>query len=399
MSQDPTAADRLAASDPALLITDEELIRSRQRSLSFMNSEATQIAVGGSVHDFHRAPAKRHWGRFAAAGLATAAVAASVLVASSWATGPVDMAAAPTVSQVTAMQPPPAGPARDLFIAADEVLVLQALPNPAEWNQGYRESGVPKLGDEPVNVIQVLKGSRPIGKATIDVSAMPAPESWKNTNVVAPLTYLAFIKKDAAGVGHLMNGPLALLEILNLRSATFGDPVFQHPVALGTDLSSRISIGPTGDVPLANYPATQVAASPPDVLMERKKSADGTSQGTIRGHVTATGACFTFETSAEKVVLQWPAGYTATTRLLPQSADGEFRIDGTSASNRAVVLNEWGIVYTYDGQPQPLITGTRTDKTAGCNGQTLPVFNIAPGRQGVSPFRLSHGPAGPNTKP
>jgi len=38
MSQDHSAADMLSAADPALTITEEELIRSRQRSLSFVNS-------------------------------------------------------------------------------------------------------------------------------------------------------------------------------------------------------------------------------------------------------------------------------------------------------------------------------------------------------------------------
>jgi hypothetical protein len=117
--------------------------------------------------------------------------------------------------------------------------------------------------------------------------------------------------------------------------------------------------------------------------------------GTIRGHVTETEACFTFETSAEKVILRWPAGYTAATRLLPQSPEGEFRINGTSASNRAVVLNEWGIVYSYDGEPRPLIAGTLRNEQADCNGQELPVFDIAPGEKGGSPFRISRGPARP----
>jgi len=112
MSQDHSAADMLSAADPALTITEEELIRSRQRSLSFVNSDVTHIAVGGSIHDFHRAPAKRYWGRFAAAaGLAAAAVAASVLVATGFETGPVNMAAAPTVAEVTAMATP-AGPGK-----------------------------------------------------------------------------------------------------------------------------------------------------------------------------------------------------------------------------------------------------------------------------------------------
>jgi LysM repeat protein len=111
MSQDHSAADLLSAADPALTITEEELIRSRQQSLSFLHSEVTHIAVGGSVHDFHRAPAKRHWSRFAAAGLAAAAVAASILVATGLVPGPVNMAAAPTVTEVTA-KPTPAGPGK-----------------------------------------------------------------------------------------------------------------------------------------------------------------------------------------------------------------------------------------------------------------------------------------------
>ncbi|KRE72686.1 hypothetical protein [Arthrobacter sp. Soil762] len=397
MSQDQSFADLLSSADPALMINDAELIRSRERSLGFLNSNVTHIAVGGSVHDFHRAPAKRHWGRFAVAGLAAAAVAASVLVASSLAPSPANVATAPTV-EVTEVQPPPTGPARDLFIAADEVLVLQALPTPAGWNQSTPGSTAPGLGVEPVNVIQVLKGPRPTGTTTIDLSAMSAPTSWRNTNPVAPLTYLAFIKKGEDGVGHLMSGPLALLEILNLRAATLVDPVFGKPVDVGADLASRISVGPVGDVPLTTYPATQ-AASGPDIIPEQKKSTDGTSLGTMHGHVTSTEACFTFETSTEKVILRWPAGYTATTKLLPQSPEGEFRINGTSAATRAVVLNEWGIVYSYDGETRPLIFGTRSDERADCNGQTLPVFDIAPGGKGVSPFRASHGASGPDTNP
>lgn len=98
MSKDQSLADLLSAADPALMITDGELDRSRDRSLSFVNSDVTHIAVGGSVHAFHRSPAKRHWRRFASAGLAAAAVAACVLVVSSLVTGPVNTAAAPTVT-------------------------------------------------------------------------------------------------------------------------------------------------------------------------------------------------------------------------------------------------------------------------------------------------------------
>ncbi|WAH95434.1 hypothetical protein [Arthrobacter sp. MMS18-M83] len=107
MSQDQSPADLLSAADPALTITDEELEHSRQRSLSFVNSEVTHIAVGGSVHDFHRSPAKRHWGRLVAAGLAAATVAACLLAALSLVTGPFNMAAAPTVTGATVTVPTP----------------------------------------------------------------------------------------------------------------------------------------------------------------------------------------------------------------------------------------------------------------------------------------------------
>ena len=108
MSQDHSAADLLSAADPARTITEEELIRSRQRSLSFVNSEVTHIAVGGSVHDFHRAPAQRQWGRIAAAGLAAAAIAACAVIGSNLVARPNIAAVAPTAAEATATAAPAA---------------------------------------------------------------------------------------------------------------------------------------------------------------------------------------------------------------------------------------------------------------------------------------------------
>jgi hypothetical protein len=399
MSQDPNFSakvhDMLSAADPALMITEEELNRSRERSLSFMDSDVTHIAVGGSIHDFHRAPAKRRWGRLAVAGLgAVAAVAASVLVASSFGTAPVNTAAASVAANTSPTQSTPTGPLRDLFLSADEVLVIQALPNTAVWQEEYKSFmsklgqpggpayGPPGLGVEPVNVLQVLKGTRATGRGTLDVVAMPDAGQWKNTNIVAPLTYLAFIKKGPDGIGHLMSEPHALLQILNLRTAAIGDPVSQQPVEIGADLRSRIAVAPTGDVPLATYEA----AAGSDVIRE----------GIFHGHISASEACFTFQSSAEKVVLRWPAGYTAATRSLPQDANGDFRIDGPSHGDRAVVLNKWGTVYSFDTWALPQITGNRTGEKAVCDGQSLPVFDIAPSSDGASPFQLTHGAAGPS---
>lgn len=111
MKQDQTVAELLSAADPALAVTEDELVHSRQRSLAFADSEVTHIAVGGSVHDFHRAPAKRRWGRLVAAGLAAAAVASLILVASNLALHSDDTAAGPAVADATATATTAATPA------------------------------------------------------------------------------------------------------------------------------------------------------------------------------------------------------------------------------------------------------------------------------------------------
>jgi hypothetical protein len=60
------------------------------------------------------------------------------------------------------------------------------------------------------------------------------------------------------------------------------------------------------------------------------------------------------------------------------------------------VLNKWGTVYAYDTWALPQITGNRTGEKAVCDGQSLPVFDIAPSSDGASPFQLTHGAAGPS---
>jgi LysM repeat protein len=105
MSHDQSVAELLSAADPALTITEDELIRSRQRSLSFVNSEVTHLTVGGSVHDFHRPPAKRHWRPLAAAGLVAAAVASCIIVASNLVERPDDTAAAPSATSTALATP------------------------------------------------------------------------------------------------------------------------------------------------------------------------------------------------------------------------------------------------------------------------------------------------------
>ncbi|MFE4197887.1 hypothetical protein ACFRJ9_18690 [Paenarthrobacter sp. NPDC056912] len=84
MSKDTT--ERLTAADPALAITEEELSRSREKSLAAMDADAGYLAVGGSIADFHKQPGKRRIRLIAGYGLAAAAAAAvvaGVVVASS----------------------------------------------------------------------------------------------------------------------------------------------------------------------------------------------------------------------------------------------------------------------------------------------------------------------------
>jgi hypothetical protein len=403
MSQNEKSIIRgLKATDPALTITEEELARSRARSLAVMDTDVTHIAVGGSIERFHARPARRHWARMAGLGLTVAAAAAlvGVVVASSMPLVTTEPAP-PAASQAAPVQEAPSGPLSDLFASADEVLVLQALPNRDAWSKEYEEilaqspasspGGVgaqfPSLGVEPVNVLQVLKGSRRTGQATLDVEA--APDWWRNTNNVAPLTFLAFVGKGPDGEMHLMKEPHALLEIRNLREGTLTDPTTHEEVDAGADLRERISVAPTGDVPLATY---KTVSAQTGVIQETRKNPDGTSSGVMNGHVTATEACFTFQTSTEKVYLRWPAGYTAAIKSLPQDAAGNFALEGTARGDRPVVLNDWGVVYGYDGSTWPLLAGSRTNETASCNNESLPVFEVTPFQEGAgaSPFALDH---------
>jgi LysM repeat protein len=98
MSDDQSVAELLSAADPAHTITEDELARSRQRSLSFVHPEVTYLTLGGSVHDFHRTPAKRRWRPVATAGLVAAAVASCIVVASNLVERLDDTAAAPSAT-------------------------------------------------------------------------------------------------------------------------------------------------------------------------------------------------------------------------------------------------------------------------------------------------------------
>ncbi|MCU1519375.1 MAG: hypothetical protein JWQ75_4096 [Pseudarthrobacter sp.] len=398
-----SAADveHLLSADPAAKITESELARSRARSLSFRESDATQIFAGGPVGDHSRVPAKRRR-RVAGAFLAAAAVAAGVLTATTLQPPAVEVPAATATSPATGTTPvptaaadpgqiPPTGPLHDLFVSAEEVLVLEALPNPAR----NLSAG---LGVEPVNVRQALKGSRTLGETTVDVAAADDSVSgtllWRDSQKEAPFTYLGFFSRTADGGLHVLDDAHALLQIQNIRTAAAVDPVTAEPVDIGDDLQARIDVAPRGDVPLATYAAGLPAEQATDVIVGTEGEG-GMRAGVVRGYVSAAEACFTFENAAEKVYLRWPAGFTAAVRSLLVDAEGHVSYFGTVQAETPVVLNEWGFIAMAHLDPRPLVEGHLSDESDSCNGERLPVLDVAPAREGGSPFQKGRGVALP----
>lgn len=387
--------ERFLSADPASDITDAELTRSRDRSLSFRESDATHIFVGDPEEDPYPLRLKRR--RVAGGFLAAAAVAGAVFTAGSIQPPPV---AAPAVIATAALpsaaapsaaadpgQNPPAGPMHDLFAAADDVLVLEALPT--SWNLGDR------IGVEPVDVRQVLKGSGSLGATSVDVASADDGITsgsllWQYSQKAAPVTYLGFFARGADGEMHLMEGTHALLQIRNIRTSATTDPFTDEPVDIGDDLRSRIAVAPKGDVPVATYTGSLSPETATDVVWGTA-TGGGERAGLVRGHVSAAEACFTFENSTEKVYLRWPPGFTAAVRPMSADAEGNVRYRGAFEVDKAVTLNEWGFISMTDGEPAPLVKGRLSLETASCAGETLPVFDVMLPGVGFSPFQKGRG--------
>lgn len=399
--KDLSAADmeRLLSADPASDITDSELARSRARSLSFRESDATQIFVDLPQDDSHALRLRRR--RLAGGFLAVASVAAAVFTATTVQPSPLEAPAAtietppsnpaPSAAAADPGQKPPAGPFHDLFAEADEVLVLEALPT--SRNLGER------IGVEPVDVRQVLKGSRSLGTTSVDVASVDDGIAsgtllWQHSQKEAPMTYLGFFARGTDGEMHLMKRAHALLQIQNIRTSATTDPFTDEPVDIGDDLRSRIDVAPKGDVPVATYTGSLSAETATDVIWGTAGEG-GEREGLVRGHVSAAEACFTFENSTEKVYLRWPAGFTAAVRPMSADAEGNARYRGAFEAHKAVTLNEWGFISMTDGEPAPLVKGRLSVETASCAGETLPVFDVMPPRVGGSPFQKGRGVALP----
>jgi hypothetical protein len=388
--------DRLLAADPASDVTESELARSRARSLSFRESDVTQIFAGGPEEDRDQGRAKRR--RMAGSLMAAATVAAAVVTGSFLQMTPMEAPAAPAppaATEVAAATAAPAGqgtaapsgPLHDLFAAADEVLVVEASPTFVG-----RE-----LGIEPVEVRQVLKGLQLMGATSVDVASaddgINGSLLWQHSQKEAPQTYLGFFSRGSDGGLRLLDTPHALLQIQNIRTASTVDPVTDVPVEIGDDLRSRINVAPEGDVPVATYAGGMPDGAATDIPGTVRP--DGTRDGLVRGHISASEVCFTFENSTEKVYMRWPAGFTASFSSLPVNGEGQVVLNGMALADTAVILNEWGFIYMTDRQPRVQITGYRTSETATCSGETLQVFDVQPERPGASPFQHGRGVALP----
>lgn len=101
--------ERLVAADPAMAVTEEELAKSRERSLAVIHSDVEQLTVGGSVEHFHKQSSPRRFRLMAGAGLVavTAAAIAGVAVSGMFMTPAEQPAPAATQTAATEETGPP----------------------------------------------------------------------------------------------------------------------------------------------------------------------------------------------------------------------------------------------------------------------------------------------------
>lgn len=103
-NREMSPGERLAATDPALAVSEEELARSREKSLAVVGTERSQPAVGGPIDAFNRRPRKRSR-PVAGFGLvgAVAAIAVGFFVAGSMGF-PMPEQATPAISQPATLE-------------------------------------------------------------------------------------------------------------------------------------------------------------------------------------------------------------------------------------------------------------------------------------------------------
>lgn len=153
--------ERLIAADPALVVTESELARSREKSLAVLDTDAEHITVGGSVTDFHQHPAGRRGRLTAGFGLlaaAAAAVVAGVVVTSSMTTPPTDQAVPAATQPDAAEEPDSPG-----FTPLPEITGLKAATGNAIIVTGDNDHKAAVSTDEEVNVFMDALNSGKLG--------------------------------------------------------------------------------------------------------------------------------------------------------------------------------------------------------------------------------------------
>lgn len=95
-NKESSTLEHLNAADPALAVTEEELARSREKSLAIMLTDVDHLAIGGFIEDFNQQPVRRRFRLMAGAGLVAAAAAVIVGVV---VTGQLGQPAVPAATQ------------------------------------------------------------------------------------------------------------------------------------------------------------------------------------------------------------------------------------------------------------------------------------------------------------
>ena len=156
MSNKEPFMGRLTAADPGLAVTEEDLARSREKSLAVMHSDAEQLAVGGSIEDFPKQPSRR---RLAAGfGLAAAAVLAGVFVASSLPSPPSEQTGPAAMQPAATPETDSSGTPR-----LPEILGAKAATGAAEIVTGGNGNKAAVSTDEGVNLIMDALNSGKLG--------------------------------------------------------------------------------------------------------------------------------------------------------------------------------------------------------------------------------------------
>ncbi|MDQ0102894.1 hypothetical protein J2T10_002547 [Paenarthrobacter nicotinovorans] len=156
--EETAAVERLTGADPGVAVTEEELARSREKSLAVRFTDSEQLVPGGSIDDFHQRRPRRRFRLAAGAGLAAAAVLAGVFVASSLC-APLNEQAGPAAT------PSAAAPETDSSASPSlpEIIGAKAATGAAEIVVGGNGNKAAVSTDQGVNVFMEALNSGRLG--------------------------------------------------------------------------------------------------------------------------------------------------------------------------------------------------------------------------------------------